>query len=522
MATVTSIAATLAAPYLESFTQDSWFAFVKEWRAFRAKGGKGKLLSLISAHSLTGIKRRLQIIGKEPPFGVQMNDDDRIGQISAVFGPRDEAEVLSILYSDRMTECGPADVSVDAVAEYITRWDEKLELISMDLRPKMTTIVKAFTSGLQPLSLRRYARAKEFESLEQTQSNVLLEADRLSRLRQAAAAEFGLYATIRKAHSSPSIKRPDRRWKAPNHDSAARSMDNKRKRHDLGYMNTHHSDNAPGDRQITRQRSHIVCHHCGQMGHIKSECRQLRHSKFDPSRDNRDSATGMSRRAAHTNPSPGAISARNSARPFNKRSGWKPRRESSLRETTSPKVQAAANCLTASLSDWKADDGSSEDEAYIHLIRHSGHHVLPHVDVTIVTPQGDHWQLSALLDSGATHSVISPELATTLLSKGYIKRQTSRTLHMASGSEVEITSELMLVIRLNPCSTLTKTMETTVPVLILPPTVSGQSATENFILSYPTLSSMGLLHLLQETTSQLTSSDVLLQDNYDSDVDAPP
>lgn len=78
MASSSQVVGMLNAPYLESFYEAAWFTFVRDFRAFKAKGGKAKFYALISSTALTIIARRLQVIGKELPQAQQSSDDDKI------------------------------------------------------------------------------------------------------------------------------------------------------------------------------------------------------------------------------------------------------------------------------------------------------------------------------------------------------------------------------------------------------------------------------------------------------------
>ncbi|GKT35482.1 Transposon Tf2-6 polyprotein, partial [Aduncisulcus paluster] len=134
----------LPAPYLETLDSATWERFLGEFHHYKSLGGRRKWPTLCSAAAL----RLIAIISKVPNFTTVKNRALAKKRVSAIYKGSSPQSISDQLKDTLMA----AELSLDAISEYITAFDAKRSVDPAALEKK--TFVNSFISGLFPSRLR--------------------------------------------------------------------------------------------------------------------------------------------------------------------------------------------------------------------------------------------------------------------------------------------------------------------------------------------------------------------------------
>lgn len=320
--------------------------------------------------------------------------------------------------------------SMDALLEYVMAYD-KMEVICARVLPPVPRLIKTFIAALRPSRVGERVRFREPETLAEAKAYAVEELEQLLHMSQEVA--MAAPATVRV--QGPSSNDRSRLASTGAHPS----------RHN--FTNRNHSqpslrgrDSAASAPRLPASDSAAaadVCHGCGHSGHRRPDC------------------------------------------PHKNVAGWfrTGKRLKRLEISSSPSTTAGSTHQAKPVSE-------SHDSAAAARV--------PRIGVTLVADNGEQLCLSALIDTGASLSFLSPAVYEELLRAGVRVRRVSREVVTAGEGKAMVDTEVTCIVKTEGVGG--REVEMSVTFGVMP---TG----EDVLLGYGDLVSCGLLSSWGVSTS---------------------
>jgi transposase InsO family protein len=455
----------LAAPYLQALTSaQQWFEFVDAYEAFTARGGHRHPLLCISREVIEALSVEIpqfaELTIHSPPSSV-------FKLVARVFAPSSALAAFDRLASFEMRAPRSAEHLLENLRSFINLLDREFRMWDLtEWAPSYKAedrIVQVFVSKLRPSRLQARVEFHKPTTFVEAKRLAITEATRMVEiLREAAEIQASLVGSARLSSAGSSFSSSFRASSAAKTPVATRTASSA----SSSSSQLSSSSAAQAKSTVAVPSSSLfsptpsvstplyTCHNCGQVGHKRPQCPQLRSAE-------------------------------------SKSSGWRRTADGRLEKDSSSQSTASAKPSSSSGSKPAGASAKSLAGADTEPSNVSG---LPRLTVSLTSSFGapSSIPVTALLDTGATHCFISPVVLDRLEEAGLSVplRSTSLSVAVAGGLSASADSVVDLVVKL------TSATGRSISIPLSAYVWSSRNEAEELILAYPFLQQHELLSLL--------------------------
>jgi len=438
-------------PFLSSFAKSAFERFRVEHEAYVLRGGKIPMRQCIFSDLMPVLKIQL-------PANIDLatvDDATLLPALAALWAPRSRTETIDQLKDIRCAR-GSLKPGSGEIAQYCSSYLSFLDPLSAEVRPASKLVVRMFVKGLEPVELR-----DEVDTLSEG-----LTLEEVVKVTLDLLPECGKWLTVRAARKG---------------DKPSGGGGNQSGR-GAGRGSVQHSDTSGADSASRRggggANSHdgkpIVCHHCGEAGHIRPKC---------PKRDKPPVAPTSNKLRARLADSPPAAAPAAETPPVRPA----PPDSASVSQGSGGFDGGSSG---PAVSQTRRDDDVAQPPAPPGAGLRQRVRECPRLPV-MVHHGGVVHQLDALLDTGSNVNMISRH-SLAALGASVVPRPVSVPCQLSSG-QVTATAEVDLEISIE--RGLPKPSRFPISLLVI------DGATEDLIVGCTWLTDQGLMHLLEAATS---------------------
>jgi hypothetical protein len=368
-------------------TESAWTQFLQAFRAYRSRGGRKDIKTLIDSVILAVVRLRR-------PELDEATGEDAIMLMSSLFAPSSRLEAFDRFKRLKMTG---NDLSMDALMEYVLQFSRLQAMCGEAATPPDEMLQKEFVKGLRPKRLADRVRLREPSTPDEAKSFAMQEMEALIKVAaEAQLLQFDRAAatTKPKARGQESGHGWNERRSGSDRHPSFRSQEQKRPPH------AEHGRRDQGRPNVTQ----LKCHGCGHNGHRRSECPHRDHPAWFAT-GQRLKPLDLRRADEQTKmlkPQPG------------QGRGHKP-----SSDIIGAKPITSQTTMVVNQGSLTIDKG------------------VPRITITLIADDGSTVPVRALIDTGSSVSMISPKLYRQLLSVGVAVRQRPQMVTVANGATVE-------------------------------------------------------------------------------------